>query len=301
MSGVIEGLQATQFWLLWSGLAGVAVLSLWGFLHWLRHSRLLEDNPSARIRNAPAGYVELAGTAAALPGEPVRAPLSGRECAWWSYRIEERSRHRRGQQGWHVVESGVSDAIFALRDASGESIVDPEGAVVQTPTRLTWYGNARHPRRDRRHVARTGRYRYVERRIDNGSTVHAIGYLRGHDSIEEQPPSEQLTTLLKEWKRDRAGLLARFDSDRDGEIDSQEWENARRAARAELARRREAAPWRPRLAVLGQPPDGRSFLIAVGAQAVLTRRWRRYSLLCAVFFVLTAAAAGWMLGVRLPG
>jgi hypothetical protein len=48
--------------------------------------------------------------------------------------------------------------------------------------------------------------------------------------------SEDVAELLADWKKDRPTLLARFDANRDGEIDMDEWEAVRRAAAAEIHR-----------------------------------------------------------------
>ena len=45
-----------------------------------------------------------------------------------AYRVEEREQRSRGGHGWRSVDSGVSDAIFGVRDATGTCIVDPDGA-----------------------------------------------------------------------------------------------------------------------------------------------------------------------------
>ena len=58
----------------------IALFALYlGFFGLIRVRRI-EDVPTARVRSAPQGYVELIGTAHTLDGEPIIAPLSKKNC-----------------------------------------------------------------------------------------------------------------------------------------------------------------------------------------------------------------------------
>ena len=80
--------QANPFYLAVAVGGGAGVLTgLYIFFRRWRQQRLVEDTPAARIRSAAQGYVRLSGRAQAADGKPLRAPLTGRRCVWWTYRI----------------------------------------------------------------------------------------------------------------------------------------------------------------------------------------------------------------------
>ena len=119
----VLGMPTGEF-LIWLGVSGfLSLFGLWGGFRRLHHARLIENVPTAKVRSAHQGYVELVGTAEALPGEPVIAPLSGSVCCWYDYRIE-----RRSGKHWNIVDKGTSEAVFAIRDDTGRCLIDPEAA-----------------------------------------------------------------------------------------------------------------------------------------------------------------------------
>ena len=117
-------------------VAALALAALVAGFSGLRRSRHIEDVPTARVRSAPQGYVELVGTARMMHGEPIIAPLSHTACCWYSYRIER----RRGRD-WSLVQSGTSDGIFLLHDHTGDCVIDPEGAEVTSRHKRSWAGD----------------------------------------------------------------------------------------------------------------------------------------------------------------
>ncbi|HEY1992361.1 MAG TPA: hypothetical protein VGH71_07845, partial [Gammaproteobacteria bacterium] len=88
----IQGLSPGEF--------ALSLLAAWGgcllafFMGWRfqRRLRIIAETPKSLIRSAAQGYVELQGIARLMPGPPIVAPLTGKRCVWWSYRIERRSR-----------------------------------------------------------------------------------------------------------------------------------------------------------------------------------------------------------------
>lgn len=303
MTEHLRNLSDFQFALVTAVAVAVAGLCLYLFRRMLHHTHLAADTPTSKIRSASQGYLELAGEAYALPGEPIKAPLSGKTCAWWSYRVEEREQRSRGGHGWRSIDSGVSDAIFAVRDATGTCIVDPEGAIVRTARRNTWTSNSRRrtdgDKRARFRTTLGNRYRYTERRIEIGDPLHAIGFLRSHDAAQGLSETEELRALLAEWKRDQRGLIERFDSDGDREISTEEWERAREQALEQVRRERADEPHLPRVPVLGHPQDRRPFLLAVGEQDSLTRSWRYAAFASGAGFVASIGILAWLFALRI--
>ncbi|MCB1800917.1 MAG: hypothetical protein KDI82_04425 [Gammaproteobacteria bacterium] len=317
MSGWIERLAQAPDGALW--LVGlVAVGGAWFGFTGMRRVRQIEDVPTARVRSAPQGYVELIGKARAMSGEPVVAPFSKTPCCWYSYRVERRSR-----RGSRPVESGSSDAIFLLRDESGECVIDPEGAEVTSRHKSSWSddgsgwgGHGVHARLPSLGPAAdlavqvggsvldalgsgVGEYRYTESVILDGDPIYAIGRFRTLGAnAHGGAVAERTGAILREWKRQPDTLRERFDRNRDGQIDQDEWQQARAAATREATREQAHEQRRGPLHLLERPGDGRYFLLSNLEEFGLLRRYRWRMRLGFLAFALALAATVWMLAAR---
>lgn len=259
----------------------------------LRRARLIEDAATARVRSAHQGYIELQGHAVAMDGEPIIAPLSQTQCCWYSYRVE-----RHADKGWRNVQAAVSDGIFVLRDATGDCVVDPHGAEVSSRHSEVWYADsasgvrpgvhARLPSLGRgldlgvrvggrmlQSLSVGGEYRFTEAVILDGDPLYAIGSFRSQNAHDHNVGIDEVTAaILRDWKQHPDTLRERFDHNRDGRIDQDEWEDARRVARTQAAREyAEMVMARP-IHILAKPGDGRQFLLANYPQHDLLRRYR---------------------------
>ncbi|MEA3274212.1 MAG: hypothetical protein U9Q81_02735 [Pseudomonadota bacterium] len=79
LRGAAVGAETIEFWLVSAVLAGLAVFALRKGLGGFWHMRTMVDTPTAKIRSAPQGYVELAGRA--LPYRVnLTAPLTRLSC-----------------------------------------------------------------------------------------------------------------------------------------------------------------------------------------------------------------------------
>ncbi len=244
---------------------------------WARARHLL-DTPTSRIRSAAQGYVELVGILRELAVPQPVAPLTGEQCLWWRYRIEEyRSDGKRSS--WRVVERGVSDAWLRLADATGECLIDPRGAEVHPAFRRVWTGDLRHPRGTAPSgwlslFAGSKRYRYTEERLHEGEPLYAIGDFRtsggGRQGLDLDAARRE---VIRHWKGDFAGLLQRFDSNADGVLDEQEWRRVQLAATLEAEdqhRQRSAVPERHQLS---RPQEALPFVLSSHGEEVLARRF----------------------------
>ncbi len=283
---------------------------------WAR-ARVIEDTPTAKIRSAPQGYVELAGQADLMDGEPVLAPLTGSTCCWYRFKVERREY----RNSWTRVEGGASDKLFLLRDETGDCIVDPEGAEVTPGERNVWYGGSRYPGHrptgarpvngslaerwglsDLLHISVVrGPYRYTEERIRIGDPLYAIGHFKTLGELDHQRSrSEAAGALLREWKTDQQTLLGRFDADQDGEIDLQEWEQARSAAQAQAARDHAEQLEHQVLHTLRRTSSARRpFLLSTLQQSNLVRRYRIIALASLTGFFAGGIGLVWILTNRL--
>jgi hypothetical protein len=86
-----------------------------------------------------------------------------------------------------------------------------------------------------------------------------------------------MATLLTEWKQDKTALLARFDADRDGEINLDEWERARQAASDEVDRAHLDIRLKDGIHLMQKPAHGRPYLIANREVTTLVRHFRLWS------------------------
>lgn len=311
----IGQMPAFKFWLLATGAILVTAAAFAFAFRWLRRARLIEDMPTSRIRSAAQGYVELEGTARAMAGEPVIAPLTGQPCCWYRYKVE-----RRGDRGgWRRLEHGASDALFLLEDGTGRCVVDPEGADVTLQERHVWYGTNRRPGNaasrngNANMLLRVGRwlgrnaldgdrYRYTEELIVDGMPLYAMGEFKTLDELDDRRARGEITRgLLREWKRDGAALLARFDANEDGRLDEQEWEAARQLARKEAARMQQAQHRQQIPHLLFRPRSGRAFLLSTKSQSDLARRYRWRAAGGAAAFLLAGGAATWLITARMLG
>ncbi len=272
-------------------LLAAATASLYGALHFGRRAWRLADTPIARIRSASQGYVELYGRARLLPGPPILAPLSHMPCAWYRYRVDERTSGNR----WWPVDSGESDGLFLLDDGTAQCVIDPEGAEFIKTRRDVWYGNLGGART---HAAWGigAHYRYTEQRILPGEELHAIGLFRTVGGLGEIPDTQgEVATLLERWKRDPQ-RMALFDRRRNGRIDPDEWEAARRAARRQVEREQLQRAVEPETHLLADTGDSaRPFIIAAfHEEGRLINYFRLWATGCLLAALLAGGAALWL-------
>ncbi len=301
----------------WVGCLLLSVLSLVLFyfafrnLHW---ARLIEDTPTSRIRSAHQGYVELIGEAAMMRGEPVIAPLSGKPCCWWRYRVDYK-----GDKGWKSVRSGRSESLFLLRDETGECIIDPEGAEVTASEKHIWYGPNPNPGAGPDigpetlqsnyhllgmnisvHNTFGGEYRYSEETLMPGDPLYAIGLFSSLGETDRQAMrEEQIRERLRQWKADHASLLQRFDRNRDGQIDLDEWESVRRAATREVTSEQLQEDQQPIHTLSRSGSQRRPLLISSKEEFDIVRRHRLYAFAALLGFFLLGASVVWIVTVRL--
>jgi hypothetical protein len=305
--GLVHGATSQQFWLAMALLGMGSAACLFLGVRGLQRGRLISDLPTSKARSAAQGYVELEGRAKTMQGEPIYAPLSGVPCAWYSFKVEQRGKDADGRSsGWQTIEKGVSEGIFHLRDDTGLCIVDPEGAEVSPSVRLCWRGQTPRPGyapRDTGFWSRLlsfGPYRYTECRIHDNDRLYALGQLVGVAGRDAISLDEETRDLLGAWKRDRTGLIKRFDLNGDGRIDLHEWGLARDAAEREVvATIRQRQQEQPDFNLLKKPGHGRPFILSCIPQDEIIARCRRTALAGMAAFLVLGSAVTWSVNTRL--
>lgn len=307
LSVAVRQLSHDEFWFYLIATGLCALLCLYFYYRYLWRYRIMQDTPTALIRSAAQGYNEFQGVAKLLPGEPIIAPLTKLSCVWYQYKVEEKqSRYVRGRSrtSWCLHESGVSDGVFMIRGQTGRAIVDPDDAEVTYSSSDTWYGSTPYPSAgprgfSSRNLAIGKRYRYSEQRIHEEDALYVLGRFKSFRHMALPSDDESLSAVLSDWKRSPQALLQRFDSNKDGNLDSAEWETAVVIAKKLL---REAPKEHSGTRIdhmIEKPIDSRKpFLISTENEAVLTRRFQYKSwLMLGAFFGLGVAAV-WMFNIR---
>ncbi|EIC20257.1 GIDE domain-containing protein [Thiorhodovibrio frisius] len=299
--------ETGEFWFIASGALIAALVALVYGLRSFWQLRIIVDTPTAKIRSAAQGYVELFGFAR-VRSAPLIAPLTQTPCVWYRYQVEEQRSSSRNKN-WRTVKQGQAEHPFLLDDGTGECLVDPTGAILRFRDKQTWrtrkpdgfYGGRSSPTQSISNFFGLERnYRLTEERIHADEPV----YLLGHFETPRRGSKERrrlANQLLRRWKRDPE-RMRQFDRNQDGEIDLQDWQQAREQADklAEQAEQRLAAkPPLPRVgntSTLSQP-----FIISTqGADALASGlRWRTGTASLAT--LLLGAASGAAMVIRLGG
>jgi hypothetical protein len=299
MIPALLGLAPQAFWLSTSAAAvGTLMLLVIGF-GYLRKARLLEDTPTSRVRSAAQGYVELQGHARLMPGPEIVSPLSLTRCVWWRYTVQKLDRTR-DKQEWVTVEKDCSGELFLLCDPTGDCVVDPDNAKVVPSIKRRWRGPVQRPCRppDGSWI-QFGDYRYVEELVLIGDLLYGIGWFRTQGIEQDFNDTQELRALLADWKKDQAQLLERFDHNKDGQIDLQEWEGVRRAALEQVRTTQVQRALNPDVHVLCKSPDRRPYILSTVTQQALTRRARLWATLCIAIGLSLGVYA--VLGLQIRG
>lgn len=259
----------------------MALISVFAWHSATRRHRAIDDTPTSRIGSAAQGYVELHGDSGPAPARPLIDPLRFMPCVWYRYQIENRGEN----SGWRPYKSGESETEFLLNDGSGRCLIDPRGAEMLIGRHESWVDGDR---------------RYKLWVLLDGAPLYVLGQFVTRHSVDlELATDERLKCLLNEWKQDQKMLLQRFDANRNGTIDFNEWESARKAAKEEIA----AAPFQisddRAVHILHQPTDGRLYLISDLDPRQLARRYRGWSWLHLAVF--SGALAGLAYTLVSPG
>jgi len=297
----IHAADPAHFWFWAFALCAASIIGLVAGFVFLQRAWTVEDVPVSPIRSAAQGYVKLEGHADLMPGPPIVSPLTNSRCTWWSYKVEKRVNHGRSSN-WQTVEHGTSDDLFLIRDATGQCVVDPEYAEVIPATETVWYGDQPRPERGPgvSGFAMTSAYRYVEKRINPQDFIFAVGFF---DTRSGNPGAlaidQEVAQLLHVWKQNQADLLQRFDADHDGQLNDQEWEAARQAARRQVLAQVQQAEQRPPMNVLAKPKDGRRYMISTRQEAQVVKRFQLWAAGCLLVFVIAGAIGGFMIATRM--
>lgn len=255
-----------------------AVLSgvcLWGGFHFLRLKRRMENTPTSKTRSLAMGLVEVHGRARRKYA--LVSPMSQLPCAYYRLRRYRRDRNNR----WRLSSSKDSGHVsFYLEDDTGRVLVDPQRATVSPRNRQQGFGGQQNLLLDRAsHIDRDEKW--VEETIAEGTRLYILG--QATENHAHRPPLRQrLAEALRELKRDPAAL-GRYDCNGDGQIDEQEWNQARRQVEEQLLHQSlqqqgRSLPQQDRVVITHPRQSSLPFIIAeTPSEAHLTRNYALYS------------------------
>ena len=270
-------LESREGWL--GVLSAITLVSFFAWLSALYRLRAVRDTPTSKVASAAQGYVELSGRGRPFGDPPLISKLRPWPCLWYRYRVEEKN----DKNEWRTLDSGESSDSFVLRDDTGDCVVDPDNAEIITKHHDQW---------------QSGGYRYTEWKFIISDSLYVIGNFRtqGGSSVHFDTRAE-LNNLLAEWKRDMPALHKRFDLDNNGELDMKEWMLARLAAKREVAKMKIEAHAQPDIHIIGQPGDGKLFLISNISPEKLSRRYLFWSWAHVVIFFGALGGISWVLNM----
>lgn len=252
-------------------LAAAAGLSL--FVALFNYWRLLKitEAPTSTIAAAAQGYIELHGKAST--SKPLKTPYHGLACVWyrvWVY--ANRTDPETNKMETRLLNYSESNTLFQLQDNTGACMVNPKGAEVIFVDKHTFFKND---------------HRYVEEYLPAGKPLYLLGYLDTlHHYNSPDAIDKDTADLLVAWKKNPQKLLGRFDQDRSGQIDMDEWEIARAEARREVEARHQMHA-NTEMYTLSKPPKGQLFLISALSPQALRKQYQRWSMAhLAVFIAL---------------
>lgn len=197
-ANVLKSIPSQNFWI-FVGL--IALFSLFFFYQSYKNilkARIIQDTPTAKIRSAAQGYVELKGIQH-FHKNALFAPYSTLPCTWYRCTLEQYINNQ-----WTVIEQGMSQQPFELDDGTGICVIIPNGAQITTPTIDRWMGFSRNPGGKPKNwfmrlLGFFGRFRYCEWRMTDGMPLYALGNF--HTQVVNNQPINILS---------QEGLTARY-------------------------------------------------------------------------------------------
>ncbi len=135
-----------------------------------------------------------------------------------------------------------------------------------------------------------GSYRYTQDLILPEDPVYVLGWF---ETLSGLPVSgATLVEKLRDLKKNPKELLARFDSNKDGDISLEEWDAARQTIEADLHRQAANTPAVPDTHTIhSPPPESESpFLISSFSQEELAGTYKRRAFLWFIGFLACGAA-----------
>ena len=310
----VHSSPADDFWFWAITLVVISIVSFFYAFRSLHRKRIIQDTPTSKIRSAAQGYVELEGHGYLMEGTPIVSPLSSTSCTWFEYKVEEK-RYRNKRTEWVTVKKETSDGLFLIKDETGECIIDPEKAHVTVQDKRVWYGSSVMPSSYSENIKKKSsfgkltsgfsgglqRYRYTEKLLHSGETLYAIGlYKTVGGSGAKLNVNDDVRELIREWKSDTESLMKKFDTNKDGEIDLDEWQKVRDEAYKEVVKKHNEQKTLPPVNLMSTTNDNRRpYILSAIQQDDLTKQLHYYSVGLISAFIICGIFSTIIISMRL--
>ena len=150
--------RLSRWWLLL--LLGLTAAAAWFSFRAIKIKRMQENIPTSKTAGIVYGLAEVKGKLLADEStEILTGPLSGNECTWYHYVVEEQ-RGSGKNKSWHVIQDEIVKRPFYCEDDEGKIRIFPGSAECIT----------QHVETDR-----VGNRRYTERRLSPGDQLYVLG------------------------------------------------------------------------------------------------------------------------------
>lgn len=163
-----------------------------------------------------------------------------------------------------LLEYLESDTTFQLDDQTGTCMVNPRGAEVVFAQKRTFFKNE---------------HRYVEEYLPAGKPLYVLGQLdTRHEQGDIEAMNRDVRATLTDLKLSPHKLLNRYDHNRNGQIDMDEWELARQDAIKQV-QDKHAMKAHTGSFTLIKPTEPYLFLISAKAPHELSKSYRTWSII----------------------
>jgi len=257
----------------WSWLLSIA-LTLSFFASLFNFWRLLKitEAPISTIAAAAQGYIELHGKASTQ--KPLNTPYHGIPCVWyraWVYANRIDNPYSKKVIDTRLLEYSESDITFQLDDQTGTCMVNPNGAEVVFAQKRTLFKNE---------------HRYVEEYLPAGRPLYVLGQLdTRHEQGDIEAINRDIRATLAELKLSPNKLLNRYDHNRNGQIDMDEWELARQDAIKQVQAKHTMMEHTGSFTLI-RPTEQHLFLISAKAPHELRASYHRWSIIHLLILVI---------------
>jgi hypothetical protein len=285
----------------------IALLSLFQNYRNLLKARTIEDTPASKIRSTSQGYAEVTGKQYPLRNHEIIAPLSLRPCTWYRYEVYRKN----NKNSWYVVSEGASLDHFIIKDPTGFCVVDPAGADIHPNTQDSWYGFSANPEGKSKYRILLilgfifGGYQYKESRMEIGSSIYALGNFTtiraGEGNLTQEALEKQAESLVKNWEKDYDALMRKFDLNKDGKLTPEENLKIQKTAELEIREKYASKNHDTMMNVLSNKglTARQPFIISNFTQQELAKKYRTYSVLWLLLFLISMPYSLWWLSIKL--
>ncbi|MFT7414847.1 MAG: hypothetical protein ACI9FO_001508, partial [Methylophagaceae bacterium] len=182
-----------------------------------------------------------------------------------------------------------SGELFLLEDDTGRCVIDPDNADVIVTNKRSWEKNSSIAPR-----------RYTEELITENEPLYAIGLFKTIANIERQKLKQQISHLLRHWKREQSQLLNEFDLNRDGELSLIEWQHVQLAAEQQVKREHGERAKQEQLNVLKQSEHAdQVFILSTVSEEELIKHYKWRTMRYLLGFLLCGCLLIWAINIRL--